>query len=64
MRLGKQALARQGRYAHARQMKRTRRVTKRLGQYPGCVIRDIRRKCPKPAPALKLLVERSERIFY
>ena len=63
VRLGQQALARQGRYAHARQMKRARRETRRLRQYLGRVIRDIRRKCPRPAPALKLLLERSERIF-
>jgi IS5 family transposase len=63
VRLGKQALARQGRYAQARQMKRARRETKRLRQYLGRVIRDIRRKCPQPKPALKLLLERSERIF-
>lgn len=62
VRLGKQALARQGRYAHARQMKRARRETRRLRQYLGRVIRDIRRKCPRPAPALKTLLERSERI--
>jgi IS5 family transposase len=63
VRLGKQALARQGRYAHARQMKRARRETKRLRQYLGRVIRDIRRKCAHPAPALKALLERSERIL-
>src|SRR5215204_460558 len=63
VRLSKQALARQGRYAHARQMKRARRETKRLRQYLGRVIRDVRRKCPRPAPALKSLLERSERIF-
>lgn len=63
VRLGKQALQRQGRYAHARQMKRARRETKRLRLFLGRVIRDIRRKCPKPAPPLKALLERSERIF-
>jgi IS5 family transposase len=63
VRLGQQALARQGRYAQARQMKRARRETKRLRQYLGRVVRDIRRKCPKPAPALKALLERSERIL-
>jgi len=63
VRLGQQALARQGRYAQARQLKRARRETKRLRQYLGRVIRDIRRKCPKPAPALKSLLERSERIL-
>jgi IS5 family transposase len=63
VRLGRQALARQGRYAHARQMKRARRETRRLRRYLGRVIRDIRRKCLRPAPALKSLLERSERIF-
>src|SRR5215208_2973193 len=63
VRLSRQALARQGRYAHARQMKRARRETKRLRQYLGRVIRDIRRKCPRPTPGPKSLPERSERIF-
>lgn len=63
VRLGKQALARQGRYAQARQMKRARRETKRLRLFLGRVIRDIRRKCPQPTPALKALLERSERIL-
>ena len=63
VRLSKQALARQGRYAHARQMRRARRETKRLRQYLGRVIRDIRRKCPRPAPALKSLLGRGERIL-
>lgn len=62
-RLGKQALARQGRYAQAKQMKRARRETKRLRQYLGRVLRDIRRKCRQPAPTLKLLLERAERIL-
>jgi len=35
VRVGKLALARQGRYAHARQMKRARRETKRLRLYRG-----------------------------
>jgi IS5 family transposase len=63
VRLGKQALARQGRYAHAKQMKRARRETKRLRLYLGRVIRDIRRKCPKPAAQLKVLLERAQRIL-
>ncbi len=33
-----------GRYAHARQMQRARRMQKRLRRYLGCVIRDIERK--------------------
>jgi IS5 family transposase len=58
---GKQARARQGRYAHARQMKRARRETRRLRQYLGRVIRDTRRKCPRPGAALKALLERAAR---
>jgi len=63
VRLGQQALARQGRYAHARHWKRARRETRRLRLFLGRVIRDIRRKCPQPAPALRSLLERSERIL-
>jgi IS5 family transposase len=62
-RVGKHALARQGRYARAKQMKRARRETKRVRLYLGRVIRDIQRKCAKPAAQLKLLLERSQRIF-
>jgi IS5 family transposase len=62
-RLGKQALARQGRYAHAKQIKRARRETKRLRLYLGRVLRDIRRKCEQPAPTLELLLERAARIL-
>ena len=43
-RLGKQALMMNGRYAHARQGNRARRMQKRLRTYLGCVIRDIERK--------------------
>lgn len=58
-RLGKQALARQGRYVQAKQMKRARRETKRLRQYLGRVLRDIRRKCRHPGAVLKPLLERA-----
>jgi IS5 family transposase len=63
VRLSKQALARQGRYAHAKQMKRARRETKRLRLYLGRVIRDSRRKCTKPGAALTSLLERAQRIW-
>ena len=43
-RLSKLALAKNGRYAHARQMQRARREQKRLKTYLGWVIRDIERK--------------------
>lgn len=43
-RLSKLALAKSGRYAHARQMKRAKREQKRLRTYLGRVIRDVERK--------------------
>ena len=43
-RLGKRALMMNGRYAHARQMKRARREQKRLHTQLGRVIRDVARK--------------------
>jgi transposase, IS5 family len=43
-RLGKRALMMNGRYAHARQMKRARREQKRLHTQLGRVMRDIERK--------------------
>jgi len=46
-RKGKQALFRQGRYAHAKQYKRARRETRKLKTYLGRVVRDIRRKATK-----------------
>lgn len=61
-RLGKRALLMQGRYAHARQMKRAKRETRKLKTYLGRVIRDIRRKQPKPDKELAILLHRAERI--
>jgi len=45
-RLSKRALQMQGRYSHARQMKRARRETKKLRVYLGRGLRDLQRKCP------------------
>jgi IS5 family transposase len=61
-RLGKRALLMQSRYAHARQMKRAKRETRKLKTYLGRVIRDIRRKQPKPDKELAILLHRAERI--
>ena len=44
VRVGKQALAKQGRYAHAKQYRRSRKMTRKLKTYLGCVYRDIIRK--------------------
>lgn len=48
-RLSKHALAKSGRYAHARQLQRAKREQKRLRTYLGRVIRDIERKLPEGA---------------
>ena len=61
-RLGKKALVMQGRYAHARQLRRARRETKKLKTYLGRVIRDLRRRSPQPDPQLATLLARAERI--
>lgn len=61
--VGKRALARQGRYAHARQMKRARRETRRLATYLGRVVRDLQRKVPAPDAALATLLERAEKLL-
>ena len=68
-RLSKVALAKHGRYAHARQMQRAKREQKRLKTYLGRVIRDIERKmavAPMQAeqdyPKLKRLLEIGLRI--
>src|ERR671912_1452870 len=47
-RVGKRLLARQSRYAHAKQWRRARRCTRRLRTILGRVIRDIERKLPDP----------------
>src|SRR3990172_4096846 len=43
---GKRMLAKQGRYAHARQMKRAAKMTRQLKTILGRVLRDIQRKAP------------------
>jgi IS5 family transposase len=43
-RVGKRALQKQGRYAHAQQLKRARREPRKLRTYLGRVIRDLQRK--------------------
>ncbi len=62
-RLAKTALARQGRYAHARQMKRAARETRRLKTYLGRVMRDVRRKAPEGDTELDRLLALAERIY-
>ena len=61
-RLGKRALARQGRYAHARQMKRAAKETRRLKTCLGRVLRDIARQAPSGDAQLARLLALAERI--
>ena len=46
----------QGRYAHARQLKRAKQQTRKLRIFLGRVIRDIRRKCQAPDESLSRLL--------
>ncbi len=62
VRLGKKALARQGRYSHARQGKRAAKETRRLKTYLGRVMRDIARKAPEGDAELARLLALAERI--
>ena len=62
-RLGKHALYKQGRYSHARQMKRAKKQTKRLKVYLGRVVRDIGRKCPSPDKELQQHLSLADRIL-
>ncbi len=62
-RLGKKSLCMQGRYSHARQMKRARRETKKLKTYLGRVQRNIERECPAPEVSLSRLLDLATRLL-
>lgn len=62
-RVGRYAFQKQGRYAAAQQGQRARKQTRRLRTYLGRVMRDVRRKCPHPDEALKVLLERAEKLY-
>ena len=63
-RLGKKALVMQGRYAHAKQMKRSRKETKKLKNYLGRIRRELRRKTgASVSPALDELLRIGERLL-
>jgi transposase, IS5 family len=65
-RVGKILLMQQGRYAHARQLKRARRCQRKLRTILGRVIRDIERKSQNLGlpldPFMRVLLERAKRI--
>lgn len=62
-RVAKKALAKQGRYSHAFQMKRARKMTKKLKTMLGCVYRDIQRKEPDPDSELRHLLTLTARLL-
>ena len=62
-RLGKKTLLRQHRYAHAKQFRRSARMTRTLKRYLGCVYRDIQRKAPQPDAALQQLLQLAARLL-
>jgi IS5 family transposase len=61
--LSKKNLLKQGRYAHAKQLKRADRCIRNLKNYLGRVIRDIERKAVNPDNELKNLLDIGNRIF-
>jgi IS5 family transposase len=62
-RVAKKALAKQGRYSHARQMKRSKKMTKKLKTMLGCVYRDILRKVENPDTELQDLLNLADRLL-
>ncbi len=63
LRLGKKALIMNGRYAHARQMKRSKREQKRLKNFLGRVYRNILRNCPQPDEQLAELLANAKQLL-
>jgi len=61
-RVGPRTAMKQGRYAHAKQFKRSRKATKHLRTILGRVIRDIRRNEPNPDASLENLLSLAERL--
>lgn len=65
LRVGKQALVASGRYRHAKQMKRAKKVEKKLSTWLGRVIRDVTRKLADRsdlAPAFMQTLQKAKRI--
>jgi len=62
-RVSKSSLLMQSRYAHAQQMKRARKETKKLKTYLGRVVRDVERKLPVPDEPLNDLLAMAHRIL-
>lgn len=62
-RVGKRLLLEVNRYAHARQMRRAARATKKLKTLLGRTLRDLARQASAPDAELKTLLETGQRIF-
>lgn len=62
-RLGPRSLMKQGQYAHAKQMKRAHKETKKLKTYLGRVVRDISRKQPHPDERMYDLLSMASRLL-
>jgi IS5 family transposase len=61
--IGKKTYAQQGRYRHARQMKRARKATRKLKTFLGRTIRDIERKALQPDNELQELLLLCKRLY-
>lgn len=59
----KDALRKQNGYAHARQFKRARKMTRKLKTYLGRVVRDIERKCDPSDEVLHEQLEQARRLL-
>lgn len=62
-RVAKKALIKQGRYAHAKQMRRARKETRRLKTFLGRVYRDLKRRIAHPDEEIAYWFEMSERLL-
>ncbi len=62
-RLGKQALLKCSRYAHARQFKRAKRMTRSLKTYLGRVTRDLERKADANDPQVARMIALCKRLL-
>lgn len=63
VRVGKNLLFQQSRYAHAKQFKRARRATRKLRTILGRVLRDIERKAPQPSEEMAELLALGQRLY-
>jgi IS5 family transposase len=67
VRVSKKAVASSCRYRHAKQMKRAKKVEKKLHTYLGRIIRDIERKLeksPELKSAFKITLEKANKIYH